>query len=382
MSFCLKIIFTKSISQSFDDLVLKSHPLKTILIFSEGIHLLQDFRSKLNKMKPLSLNTKNHSSDKEQIHIVIIGESARRKSWSLYGYVRETNKFTRKIPDLLVYEDVLSAANATIQSISKSFTHVEDNKMANLMDAAEKAGFKTYWLSNQAQFGIFDNPTTAIANHAMYKQFVNTNTSSTSYDEALLLSLKKAMGDQARKKLIVIHLMGSHFYYSRRYPKGFGVFNDDLILKLHPYKTKNVKVINAYDNSILYTDYIVSEVIGQTRDQVPLSSVLYFSDHGENLFDYEDKYGHGGININKIEIEVPMVLWLSDSFKKTRPGFLEEARASTKNEISLFDFFPSYLYLLGIEVETKDKINFFMQSDRPGGRFFYNPKQEKFYMKA
>ncbi|HXH73502.1 MAG TPA: phosphoethanolamine transferase [Bacteriovoracaceae bacterium] len=313
-SFCLKFFSTKSLSQSFEDLVLKSQPLKTVLSFGEAIQLLQDFSSKLSNMQPLSLNAKNLSSDDEQVHIVLIGESARRKSWNLYGYIRETNKYTKEHADLFIFKDVVSAANATIQSISQTLTQIENDKMANLLDTAESAGFKTYWLSNQAQFGIFNNPTTAIASHAMVRQFVNTDSSTTSFDEMLLANFQRALMDNARKKLIILHLMGSHFYYDRRYPKKFDVFNDEKILQMHSYQTKNANVINAYDNSILYTDYVVSKVISLTKGQGKLASVLYFSDHGENLFDYDDQYGHGGMDVKKIEVEVPMMLWLSDSF--------------------------------------------------------------------
>ena len=381
LSIFLKLGINRNVAKTIDDIILKSQPLKTIITINRGYQLLKNFNSQISAIKTMNLDITNIGFDKNQIHVVIIGESARRSSWSAYKYFRDTNMYTSKIKDSLLFKDVISSANATISSIARTLTYTDKNGTANILKEAERFGFNTFWLSNQGQFGLFDNSTTLIANQAMVKSFINTDTSSTSFDGGLLTELEKALAVKSKKKLIFIHLMGSHFYYSRRYPKEFDKFKGTEVITRGNYKTSDFNTINEYDNSILYTDYIISKIVNRVKDEKTFSSVLYFSDHGENLFETKDEFGHGGMNISKKEVEVPMYLWLSKNFINDQPQLVSHISANLSKEISLYDFLPSYLYFLGLKTKIDGRKNFFAPFISPNDRIIFNQYQQKVFYK-
>jgi heptose-I-phosphate ethanolaminephosphotransferase len=299
--FSLKLVMTRSFANTIQDTVSKSQPLRTITTFYRGINLLVDYKNQLSSFEPLEIKVTPVNEIKNQTHVIVIGETARRQNWNLYGYARETNKYTKEsFPDLLVFKNVISASNSTIPAIRHSLTYSNDNKTISLLDVAQKAGYKTFWLSNQAEYGAFDNPTTMLANRAKIRRFLNTDTSNSSYDDKLIKPLEEVLKDPAAKKVIILHLMGSHFYYNRRYPSAFNVYTDP----------KSRKEVNEYDNSILYTDFVLSKILTLVSELKTYSSVTYFSDHAESLFEKDDFMGHGGLKFSKSEVEIPLKIFL------------------------------------------------------------------------
>ena len=101
------------------------------------------------------------------------------------------------------------------------------------------------------------------------------------YDETALPALKRFLDEKSTgKRVFFLHLMGSHVNYASRYPSEFNVFTDEAEIIPKPWHTKrSAKYINNYDNSILYTDFVLSGIIDLLRT-VPNSALLYFSDHG------------------------------------------------------------------------------------------------------
>ncbi len=378
MPFALKLVVSKSLATSIDDVLLKSQPLKTVLIFSKGFKLVQDVKDKLASVKLLDLHAINKIAPVPQVHILVIGESARKKNWQFYGYPRETNRHTSKFKnELLIFRDVVSSANSTILSLLHLLTYSQTDQMTSIFDQLKKVGVKTYWLSNQAKFGAFDGPTTVIASRADKLAFINSDTANTSYDERLLPILEEALNDTAEKKFIILHLMGSHYYYNRRYPPQFNIFQDNNILNQVGYKTNRINIINEYDNSILYTDYVLGLILDKVKQRNMAATVLYASDHGETLFDEKDFYGHGGVVFHPSEVEIPMMLWLSPQFKEAKPEVSANAQHSVEKKISLMDFFPSYLYLLGLELELEGKRNFFLHENPTQERSIFNMSLQK-----
>ncbi len=373
----VKLTSTRDLRAVFDETLLKSHPLKTYVAFWKGHRLLTDFREKLAAEVLQDLPISVTGPQDEALHVLVIGESARRKNFQLYGYPRDTNAFTKPWHDeFLIFQDVVAAANSTIPSLIETLTYHDEKGAVGLLSLAQKAGYHTVWLSNQAKYGAFDNPVTALASRAQVVSYTNTDTAASSYDDKLIPLLKDALAQNKKRQLVVLHLMGSHFYYNRRYPPDFQRFSDLGAELRARYQTQRWEIVNEYDASILYTDYVLSEVLKLVSKTKRPATVLFFSDHGENLFEDSEVMGHGGMKLTRAEVEVPMLLWTSKAFthRNLFPAVLRGALAAP---VSLVDFLPSYLRLLGVSVDLPGKSDFFSPSRDRKPRLILNPGLEK-----
>lgn len=246
-------------------------------------------------------------SESASTHIVVIGESTSRLHFGLYGYKRNTTPRLEEIRDEIhLFKDVVSGHTYTIGSLVKALMVKKNDKyVGNIIQLFNQAGFKTYWLSNQPPLGIDETLVTKIALSANKKMFLNSENyyTPTPHDEVLLTELDEILKNSDAPNIIFVHLMGNHAKYEYRYPKSFGYF---------PTETDNDKqnTINHYDNAVLYNDHIVWSIIEKARLSPNLRSVLYFSDHGEEVYDEIDFVGHpaNGVFTSNM-IEIPFLLW-------------------------------------------------------------------------
>lgn len=286
--------------------------------------------------------------DKE-VHILIIGESADRDHMSIYDYGRETTPSLEGIGEqLYAFRDVISPSEITIPSMKALLTldnyESRDDSVNNgfLIQYLRKAGYKTYWISNQNPIGIHDTLTTIMAKSCDQTDFFNIskNFGNTSYDQILLAPLKKVLSEDVERQYIFIHLMGQHFPYQHRYPQEYDVFRDDIPGKT----TRQAKFINSYDNAIIYNDYIVSEIIKMVRDKEIYASVLFLSDHGQEVYDRSDFHGHSFLG----GLEVPFILWLSEEYKSHQPQKTKQLAKYLDRKYMMDDTIYSIFDLLSI----------------------------------
>lgn len=241
-------------------------------------------------------------SDNQPDNIVlIIGESLSRNHCSLYGYEKQTQPCLEKmLKDSLIFilNDVEAAYPNTVEAFkSLMSTYTPSNpskewytKETFLFDIMKAAGYHTYWISNQSSTGIYDNVTARFAQLADSTIWVGTRgmgIGKSDLDE-LTLPIVRSVSSLPMKKFIVIHLMGSHEEFESRYPQGYAKFSPND----YSDKPKNQRrTLSAYDNSIFYNDFIVSELfqifIGYNN------LVIYFPDHALDIFDTDPEYaGH------------------------------------------------------------------------------------------
>ena len=276
-----------------------------------------------------------------RVFVLIIGESANRNHMSLYGYPRVTTPLLEGREDIIVYENVVSHYSHTINSVLAMMTESDaENKKPfdasiSLNDVFSGAGFKTFWLSNQLPIGIWDNAIYNLAQTSQVMYYANSSanssfesTYSSPYDEILLHPLSIALKDTAKCKFIVLHLMGSHSSYSKRYYKEYERFADA--------GNSKEKTINQYDNSILYNDFLVDSLFSilsaYSKKTQGVVSAIYLSDHGENVYDENDDVGHGySGTMPKSIAEIPFIVWLSPSYLEKFP----EKAASIKQNSPL-----------------------------------------------
>lgn len=233
-------------------------------------------------------------------YVLIVGESVRVDIMSLYGYTRSTTpQVEAQRKQIKLFNQAISGAPYTALSVPLSLTadsvlsHDIHNYPDNIINMANQAGFQTFWLSSQSAFRQNGTAVTSIAMRAMETVYVR------GFDELLLPHLSQALQQNTQqKKLIVLHLNGSHEPACSAYPQSSAVFQ--------PQDDQDA----CYDNSIHYTDSLLGQVFELLKDR--RASVMYFADHGlERDPTKKNVYFHGGREASQQAYHVPMFIWYS-----------------------------------------------------------------------
>ena len=270
-----------------------------------------------------------------EVYVYIIGEASRAMNWQLYGYGRETNPLLSGVGDLVVFRDVLTQSNTTHKSVPLILSsvatgeHEELYRRKGLPALFNEAGFDTWFISNQSPQGAMIDHLAHDARHVIYIR-------SPRHDMQLLDEMRKVLERSTSQKLLfVLHCYGSHFSYHQRYPREFAHFqpdNDVAIARQH-----RPMLVNAYDNSIRYTDYFLAQTIDYLRSLKGTSSaLLYCADHGEDLIDDDrERFLHASPTTTAYQLYVASLAWFSDAYRRNFPakaaaaGINETAPATT-----------------------------------------------------
>lgn len=285
-----------------------------------------------------------HPEDSCEVYVMVIGETARAMNFSLYGYQRDTNPKLGKTEGLVVFGDVTTQSNTTHKSVPMLLSQASATDFERLfhekgiLEAFREAGFHTVFLSNQRPNHSFIDflgeqadqwlfLKTGDGNQAGRELAGATSKDGNYYDADLLPILDKILSQKRKKEFIVLHTYGSHFNYMERYPREMAHFLPDTHCEA---KLENrPDLINAYDNTIRYTDFVLSGVIERLRKHGGMSAMLYTSDHGENIFDDAHKlFLHASPRASEYELRVPFLVWTSQSFRQLLP---EVSRALSAN---------------------------------------------------
>ena len=290
--------------------------------------------------------------------VVVIGESLTRNHMSIYGYNRATTPDLSSLNDsLIVYTDVVSPQVHTIPVLRRVATlanieHPEYiTEKPSLFELFNRADYETYFITNQAFGGNVETSYDIFFKLADHIYDVSTQKQP---DEVIFPPLQEILNDKkAKNRLVVIHLIGNHMAYEFRYTPSFSVFDntqDKLVLD-KPFRNKEAKaVIDRYDNSVLYNDYVVYKLITMLKAQPDVDTgLIYFSDHGEEVYDTRNFTGHAYEKVSTYMCEIPFVVWMSDKYRAKRPDLILDKNRpfSTANFLySLSDFaglaYPDY----------------------------------------
>lgn len=296
------------------------------------------------------------SREESAVYVLVIGESHSKYHSSLYGYPRRTMPRMEELAarnELYVFRDVTAPNSFTNNVLPKLLSfeaHDVDEKffeVPNIIDLMRAAGFRTWYLSNQANASELGLTYMAIAARA--DVFRNTMTVwKSSPDEALLPLFDEALADPAPRKFIILHLIGSHSSYEATYPASFRRFPlDEAPEFFNAQQKQNREIVNHYDNSVLYNDFILDTLISRLRRGNPNGFLLYLPDHGENLYEEKDTILHMEFMPTRQTVEVPMLLYLTDAYRAAmRPGEADEIARGTARPWSSEDL-PFLLLELG-----------------------------------
>ena len=290
--------------------------------------------------------------------VFILGEATTRNHMGIYGYSLPTTpklEALKEQGDIYVFNDVISSHAYTIGSLREVFTfhnYEAPNKWYeynNLFDIVNKAGYKTYWLSNQETSGEWANVALAYANRCDYEKFTGIRQSyEKSYraDGELLPLLYEAMNTAQDKNFYVLHLMGCHGEYDSRYTPEFNKFSADDEIS-GKYMTNEAKTAKAkYDNAILYNDTIVTSIMQAFKDKNAI--VIYMPDHGEEVYATANFSGHSDDNATRSMLEIPFIIYTTSQFRQEYPQLNEGIKAAVNKPYMTDDMIHTVLDIMGI----------------------------------
>jgi len=293
----------------------------------------------------------------KQVYVVVIGESVNRHHLSIYGYQKETTPRLESLgKELLVFDNVIAPFSGTLDNVLGMLTPSDAANKAsflqdiNLVQVMAVAGFKTYWISNQAPGGVKGNVADLVGVNSDECWLMNRSSDTSNaypdspFDEILLPPFRKALRDEGNKKFIIVHLMGSHVDYGKRYPETFNRFCEG------PLGAREA-VVCQYDNSISYTDFVVSELIATLKEQYgdQASALIFLSDHGEDVYDSGDYNAHMWPALQIPVADIPFVLWLSDGMREKRSAWVSKIEKYLSRPFMSDSLFHAVLDVASVE---------------------------------
>lgn len=301
-----------------------------------------------------------HTESRGMVFVLVIGESERAANYPLNGYERDTTPYSRDFGEFVNFSKFYSCGVITAISLPCMLTPIaskdyNNRKLSyhteNLLDVALKAGYEVYWVSNNGGScigGVCDR---------LKPQNITYYNKTSDLDSDMLPHIQKLINNASGLTLIVVNLLGSHgARYDLRYPKHFEVFTpvckrDDI------QKCDKAHIINAYDNSLLHTDFFITQIARMLKSKINsknsyLQAGLWFiSDHGESLGEM-GQYMHGGFPYalaSDYQKHIPSMIYLSNASMR------DKLKSSTTKTLNHDYVFHTILRLLEIKTNIYDK---------------------------
>ncbi|MGP5326484.1 phosphoethanolamine transferase [Vreelandella titanicae] len=294
---------------------------------------------------------------KPKLLVIIVGETVRAANWGLNDYQRQTTPELANLSSVINFKQVTSCGTSTAVSLPCMFslpgrrdydkTYAQQHE--SLLDVLKRAGLNVIWVENQSGCkGVCDRVETVKITAEEYPQLCQEGRC---LDEALVHELSSQIRQpDPRDTVIILHQLGNHGpSYFQRYPSNFERF-------IPTCKTADLsqcsqeEITNSYDNAILYTDHILSQIIEMLANQSNYdASMIYLSDHGESL-------GEKGLYLHGIpyaiapdeQTHIPMLWWLSHDFSQRENIDIECLNETAETPASHDNLFHSVLGLLNV----------------------------------
>lgn len=281
--------------------------------------------------------TPTHNPAEKEIYVFVIGETSRASEWSLFGYGRRTTPLLEGKDGLVGFSHTLSEVNTTHKSVPMLMSNLDSHTFGDsvavvrsIFAAFNDAGYDTHFISNQRRnnsyidfYGKEARNCTFLTDHGAPRP-----------DLDLIAEFDKAVSkSKADKIFVILHTYGSHFEYNKRYPQNMAVFTPDNNSTAN--RDNRDQLVNAYDNTIHYTDSLLSNLITALDKKQVRSAMLYVSDHGEDIYDDErGRFLHASPVPTYQQLHVPMVLWMSSSMRAAEPDKWQAAQGNRDKDIS------------------------------------------------
>ncbi len=287
--------------------------------------------------EPTHLPPATFTSNERTVVVLVIGEAARAQNFELYGYGRPTNPRLSKA-GVIALKNATACSTYTTASLRCILTNAGSEfgkRYEPLPSYVHRYGIDVIWRSHN-----WGEPPITVSSYEKAGDLrAGCTGTGCDYDEVMLTGLQQRIEHSAsRKVLVVLHQAGSHGpAYSTKYPPGFETFTP-VCASVNVSKCSRQELLNAYDNTILYADYVLAQTIALlTAMQDTATLLIYVSDHGESLGEF-GLYLHGmPYSIAPaVQKQIPFVIWMSEAFARQRgvvPGRVKSQSAHTQQDV-------------------------------------------------
>ncbi|KQZ91868.1 phosphoethanolamine transferase [Agrobacterium tumefaciens] len=318
-------------------------------------------------VKPLgedaTVTTPGDGLSKPRVAIVIVGETARGANFSLGSYERETNPLLKK-QDVTYYSNVASCGTATDVSLPcmfsnlkrSGYTHAGGLENETAVDVLRRAGINMTWIEN-------NTGSKGVADRVRVVNIYNSNdprfcADGTCDDEIVFEKIDEWLSNVKQDSVLVFHQIGNHGpAYYKRYPEAFRKFVPECTTT-ELAKCKDQEIVNAYDNAILYTDFVLSGIIDRlkARTDTLATGMLYVSDHGESL-------GENGLYLHGTpyfiapdeQTRIPLLTWFSPEFAASMGLDTRCQQQRRENTFSHDNLFSSLLGMMNVSTSVYER---------------------------
>lgn len=289
-----------------------------------------------------------HSENDLKI-IFVLGESVRADHLQINGYARETTPLLMKMRNVVSFKNAYTPLTYTGISVPQilsncSFNAKDNRDSYSLVDVLNNSNLKTCWIGNQTPEKSYE---TFIANSQIKKlidPFHTIYSFNKKYDSDLLPFLEK---EYSQSDFILLHMIGSHWYYENRYKEKEAVFKPTIKSKYVPSNTAQ-EMINSYDNTILSLDQFLSDVIGFLEHKNEKILLIYVSDHGEFLGE-NGKWLHAQKGPFRTSQNPAVLFWYSDKFKEEYSHKIKALKNQKNDVFPLTKIYHSVLDAYGLD---------------------------------
>lgn len=333
-------------------------PLILLLLTASAIGYFPDLAHAAKPLRAVGSDAFRADCGPASVLVLVVGETARAREFAFNGYERDTNPqlANRGVID---FPDVQACGTSTSESLPCIFSSLGQNNFnrdrashqENLLDILQRLGVTVLWRDN-------NSGSKGVADRVGYEELSRQTDAGlcirgNCFDEILLRDLDRRLVEATGDMLIVLHMKGSHGpSYYKRTPPAFKVFSPECSMD-NIQDCSRESIVNAYDNSILYTDHVLSRVIDLLKAQNYATAMLYVSDHGESL-------GENGLYLHGLpyalapgeQTQVPMIFWASDAFIKQKSLDVASLEARRQTPYSHDFIFHSVLGLFGVGSEV------------------------------
>lgn len=285
-----------------------------------------------------------------KVVVLVIGETSRAANWQLNGYERETTPMLAQTPNITVFTDCMSQSNTTHKSIpillspatADDYSTLYHSK--GLLAAFNEAGFHTAFISNEPRNNSFNDH---LGEQAQEVLFLRDTMEGTPMDSLLLPEVERVLSANQGNLMVVVHTYGSHSTYSDRYERDQAYYTPDVVLKAT--RDNRESLINAYDNTIRYTDRFLHSIITMLQQQERPAAMLYASDHGEDIYDdRRNLFLHASPWPSYYQLHVPFLVWTNDLYAHSYAERVALMQSRTAEPIQTDCVFPTMLGLGGV----------------------------------
>lgn len=339
----------------------RSDLLITIRTTRSVISVLDAYKTEreyLNSLRPLpDKETLTGEYLADEITLVI-GESASRIHLNLYGYPLPTSPRLSAMRDsLAIFSDAVASSTSTAENIPRLITFMPDRptdrewwEYPSMIDIYNELGYRTAWISNQEHSGIWSNVSSALSTKADVEMYVGGEASEDNllmeFDEAVIEPYTDFITASPERKFAVVHLMGSHTEYIRRYPPEWSRFDASHTASRPGFPTldeSKAERVAQYDNSLLYTDSLLGVIIDRVAASPRPAILVYLSDHGENVYDDGTTCGR-----DHTSVKVPLIIYVNRAYRERNPEMTATIFSSVNTPLSTANIIYSILSASGV----------------------------------